>query len=129
MAAATAEKSRGSNKSLVHAAIVVVVGVIATTLAQTQMMGRIPLQNLLKNELHVDRATNAAFFFWIGLAWYFKPLAGIVTDAFPLFGSRRKNYMLISTVLASCRGLGSISRPTSTTSSCGSASLSTFSWW
>jgi len=99
MAAATAGKSQDSNKALIHAAIVVVVGVIATTLAQTQMMGKIPLQNLLKNELHVDRAANAAFFFWIGLAWYFKPLAGIVTDAFPLFGSRRKNYMLVATVL------------------------------
>ncbi len=44
---------------------------------------RIPLQNLLKNELHVDRSANAAFFFWAGLAWYFKPFAGIFTDAFP----------------------------------------------
>jgi len=98
-AAATAGKSQNSNKALIHAAIVVAVGILATTLAQPQMMGRIPLQNLLKNELHVDRAANAAFFFWIGLAWYFKPLAGIVTDAFPLFGSRRKNYMLVATVL------------------------------
>jgi Major Facilitator Superfamily len=99
-AAATAGKSQDSNRSLIHAAIVVAVGVLATTLSQPQMLGRIPIQNLLKNELHADRAANAAFFFWIGLAWYFKPLAGIVTDAFPLFGSRRKNYMLISTVLA-----------------------------
>lgn len=99
-AAATAGQSQDSNKSLIHAAIVVAVGVLATTLSQPQVLGRIPIQNLLKNELHADRAANAAFFFWIGLAWYFKPLAGIVTDAFPLFGSRRKNYMLISTVLA-----------------------------
>ena len=63
------------------------------------MLGLIPLKNLLKNELHADRATSAAFFFWIQFAWYFKPFAGIFTDAFPLFGTRRKSYLLISSLL------------------------------
>ena len=84
----------------------IVVGVIATTLAQTQVLARLPLQNLLKNELHVDRSANAAFFFWAGLAWYFKPFAGIFTDAFPIFGSRRKSYILISTTLAVLAWIG-----------------------
>jgi hypothetical protein len=88
------------NKAFTYAALVIVVGVFATTLAQTQVLARLPLQNLLKNELHVDRTTNAAFFFWAGLAWYLKPLAGILTDAFPLFGSRRKSYILVSATLA-----------------------------
>lgn len=88
------------DRALTHAAIVIVGGVLATTLAQTQLLGRLPLQNLLKNELHVDRTANAAFFFWSILPWYFKPLAGIFTDAFPLFGNRRKSYILISTVMA-----------------------------
>jgi hypothetical protein len=100
MEAVRAERPQQHTHSLTHAAIVVIVGVLATTLSQPQVLGRIPLQNLLKNELHADRAANAAFFFWIGLAWYFKPLAGILTDAFPLFGSRRKTYMLASTMLA-----------------------------
>ena len=39
------------------------------------------MQNLLKNELHLDRSSSSAFFFWAGLAWYLKPFAGIVTDA------------------------------------------------
>jgi hypothetical protein len=55
----------------------------------------IPLKNMLKNEVHADRAGTAAFFFWIQLAWYFKPFAGVVTDACPLFGMRRKSYMVI----------------------------------
>ena len=88
------------DKALRHAAMVIVAGVLATTLAQTQLLGRLPLQNLLKNELHVDRTANAAFFFWAILPWYFKPLAGILTDSFPLFGSRRRSYILISTGLA-----------------------------
>ena len=88
-----------NNRAFIGTAVVIVVGVLATTLAQPQVLARIPLQNLLKNELHVDRTANAAFFFWAGLAWYFKPFAGILTDAFPIFGSRRKNYILISTIL------------------------------
>ena len=89
-----------SKKALRHAAIVIIAGVLATTLAQTQVLARLPLQNLLKNQLHVTRSMNAAFFFWAGLAWYFKPFAGIFTDAFPVFGSRRKSYILGATILA-----------------------------
>lgn len=83
-----------------HAVIVIIAGVVATTLGQPEVLGRLPLQNLLKNELHVSRAANAAFFFWIGLPWYFKPLAGVLTDAFPLFGRRRAGYMVSASVLA-----------------------------
>jgi hypothetical protein len=90
----------GSSKPLLYAAIVVIIGVFATSLAQFQVLGLIPLKNLLKNELHADRAATAAFFFWIGLAWYFKPIVGIITDAFPLFGTRRKSYMLVGAVFA-----------------------------
>jgi hypothetical protein len=99
--AATIDQApRKSDNTLLDAALVIVAGVFATTLAQPQVLARIPLQNLLKNELHVDRTANAAFFFWAGLAWYFKPFAGILTDAFPLFGSRRKSYILINSTLA-----------------------------
>ncbi len=94
------EQPQKNDKALIYAAIVIIVGVFATTLAQPQVLARLPLQNLLKNELHVGRAANAAFFFWAGLPWYFKPIAGILTDAFPLFGSRRKSYILITTSLA-----------------------------
>jgi predicted MFS family arabinose efflux permease len=88
-----------SNKPLIYAAIVIVVAVLGTTLSQFQLIGLIPLKNLLKNELHADRATTAAFFFWMQFAWYFKPFAGIITDAFPLFGTRRRSYMLVGALL------------------------------
>jgi hypothetical protein len=101
MASATITQNRQeSGKPLVEASIVIVFGILGTVLALPHVLGRIPLQNFLKNELHVDRAANAAFFFWITLVWYFKPLFGIVTDAFPLFGSRRKSYMIIGASLA-----------------------------
>ncbi len=86
--------------ALTNVTILIVVGVLATTLGQPFVLGRLPLQNLLKNELHIGRAANAAFFFWAGLPWYFKPIAGVLTDAFPLLGSRRKSYILISSALA-----------------------------
>src|ERR1700747_1797526 len=99
MATPTPTRQR-PDKALLYAALVIIAGGLATTLAQTQVLARLPLQNLLKNELNVDRTANAAFFFWAGLAWYLKPLAGVLTDAFPLFGSRRRSYILVSATLA-----------------------------
>lgn len=87
-----------TNHSLLVAGIVIGVGFLATTLAQPRVLLHIPLQNLLKNVLHADRSTNAAFFFWVGLPWYIKPLIGVLSDAFPILGHRRKSYILIGAV-------------------------------
>jgi len=104
---ATAERTGGGPSSgFVVAAILIVVGVIATTLAQPQVLGRIPITNMMKNEMHVSRADSAGFFFLIGLPWYFKPLAGVLTDAFPIFGTRRKSYLITSGVLATLAWAG-----------------------
>jgi hypothetical protein len=99
------------NPALRQATVIIVVGVLATTLAQTDVLARLPLQNLLKNDLHLDRSANAAFFFWAGLAWYLKPLAGVLTDAFPLFGSRRRSYLLAGAILAALAWLAMIVTP------------------
>ena len=77
----------------------VFVGITAVTVSQQNALSLIPLKNLLKNELHEDIATTASFFFWIGLAWYFKPFFGIFTDAFPFFGTRRKSYIITGSAL------------------------------
>ena len=61
---------------------------------------RLPFQNFLKADLHVSRATMATFFALSTLAWYFKPLAGIFTDSVPLFGTRRKYYLILSALIA-----------------------------
>jgi len=57
-----------SDQAFTYAALVIVAGVLATTLAQTQVLARLPLQNRLKNELQADGPANAACFFWAGLA-------------------------------------------------------------
>src|SRR5579871_4363549 len=95
-----AARSAADRSAVFAAALVIGLGMLGTTLAQTQILGRIPIQNLLKNALHVDRAANAAFFFWVGIPWYLKPLFGIICDAFPLFGTRRKHYLLLGAGLA-----------------------------
>jgi hypothetical protein len=94
------EDRESDQHRLRDAAIIIAAGVLATSLAQPQVLAGIPLENLLKNELHVDRAANAAFFFWASFAWYFKPVVGIITDFFPLLGTRRRSYLLVSSALA-----------------------------
>jgi len=74
---------------------VVAGGVLATTLAQPGVL-RLPFQHVLKSDLHVAPHGMAAFFAGAALAWYFKPLAGIVSDSFPLFGTRRRHYLVLS---------------------------------
>jgi MFS family permease len=86
-------------RDLLYAGLMVFVGIMAVTVSQQNSLSLIPLKNLLKNELHEDVATTASFFFWIGLAWYFKPFFGIFTDAFPLFGTRRKSYIVMGATL------------------------------
>ena len=87
------------------AAVIVFVGFLGTTLAQPGVLARIPLQNLIKNTLHLSRSANAAFFFWVGFPWYIKPLMGVLTDAFPLFGTRRKSYLMLAGVVATAAWL------------------------
>lgn len=96
---ATGPNTPKSKREYFFAAIVVLVGVFCVTLPQFQVMGYIPLKNLLKNELHQGIASTAAFFFWIQFAWYFKPFFGIIVDAFPFLGMRRKSYILTGAVL------------------------------
>src|SRR3989442_977371 len=84
-------RTREAERSeLVRWAILVGAGVFATTFAQPAVLKR-PLQYLLKSDLHVSRDAMAAFFAAGALAWYFKPLAGILSDSVPLFGTRRRH--------------------------------------
>ena len=55
-----------------------------------------PLRYLLKTQLHAGQELVAAFFFIGTFTNYIKPLAGICTDAIPLFGTRRRHYLLFS---------------------------------
>ena len=80
--------------------IMVGLGAFVTTLAQPAVIGRLPLQLLLKNELHFNAQTLAAFLLVVSFPWNVKPIAGILSDTFPLFGTRRRHYMLLAASLA-----------------------------
>src|ERR1700736_2198757 len=83
-------RTKVDDRNLLPLGLIIVFGIFASTLPQTSGLGKLPLQFLLKNDVHVSREQMAAFFFWCGLAWYLKPFAGILTDAFPFFGTRRR---------------------------------------
>ncbi len=61
-----------------------------------------PLRVALK-EWQLSAAEIGLFMGAIGLPWALKPLLGIVSDFVPLFGSRRRNYLLL-VAAASCVG-------------------------
>lgn len=100
-----------SQQSFRRTSFVIMVGVLATTLPQQSVLAYIPLRNLLKNDLHLDRTTTATFLFWSGFAWYLKPLAGVLTDAFPILGTRRRSYMLIGTAGVTLGWLATVITP------------------
>jgi predicted MFS family arabinose efflux permease len=94
-----ASASAARHKSLTRWAVLIGAGVFATTMSQPAVL-RLPFQNFLKADLHASRQAMASFFALSTLAWYFKPLAGIFTDSVPLFGTRRKHYLILSAVIA-----------------------------
>jgi len=63
-------------------------------------IGSQPLLYLLKDGLKLGPAGTATFMAIIAVAWTIKPLYGLTSDFFPLFGYRRKSYLLCATALA-----------------------------
>jgi MFS family permease len=59
----------------------------------------LPLRLLLKNHLHLGAATVATFSALTMMAWNLKPLAGLISDCFPLLGTRRRHYLLFASFL------------------------------
>ena len=74
---------------------VIAMGLIVTSLGWPGLMGRLPFGLLLKNELHLPAQRIAAFWAIGTFAWYVKPLVGLLCDAYPLFGTRRRGYLLL----------------------------------
>ncbi|HEY4188541.1 MAG TPA: MFS transporter [Polyangia bacterium] len=82
-------------------AVVIAVGIFITGLGWPGLIGRLPFGLLLKNELHFAPEKVAAFWAVGTIAWYLKPLFGLVCDAWPIFGTRRHGYLLLGSLLAS----------------------------
>ncbi len=65
-----------------------------------------PLKYLMKTQLHYQPTDMAKFFAVGALVFTFKPLVGILTDAVPLFRTRRRWYLIISAALAGLFWIG-----------------------
>jgi predicted MFS family arabinose efflux permease len=92
------ETGRASGE-LRRVAMLICAGVFVTTAITDKQLLKLPLRSFVKNELALDPKAMAFFFFVAGFAWYLKPVAGILTDNIPLFGTRRRSYLLVSAVL------------------------------
>ena len=81
-------------------AAVIGTGLLVTSLGWPALLARLPLGLFLKNRLHLGAADVAAFWAVGTVAWYAKPLAGLLCDGVPLFGSRRRAYLIAGGIAA-----------------------------
>ncbi len=58
-------------------------------------ISELAVQYYFKDELHIEPARLSQIFSLILIPWTIKPLFGIVTDLLPLFGYRRKVYIML----------------------------------
>ncbi|MFP5213463.1 MAG: MFS transporter [Acidobacteriota bacterium] len=79
-----------------------VIGMAAfiTSIGQMEVIGQLPVRYYLKEHLKIAPEQMSIFFLIAAVAWYLKPLAGLVSDAFPLFGTRRRHYLMLSSAAA-----------------------------
>jgi hypothetical protein len=81
--------------------VVIAAGIFVTGFGWPGIIGRLPFNLLLKNQLHLPAHKVAEFWAIATIAGYVKPLFGLTSDAYPLFGTRRRGYLLTGTALAS----------------------------
>jgi MFS family permease len=86
-------------------ATVMAAGVFATTFVQLQGLGSLPFMHLLMKQMGLDSDAAATFFSLAMLPWTFKTIAGLLVDGVPLFGSRRRGYLLLSALMAAAMWL------------------------
>ena len=79
--------------------LIVAAGMVASNLALPDSLD-IPIKNLLRTELNLGRDEVSLFFTLAALPWYFKILAGLLSDSFPLFRTRRRHYLIFSGAFA-----------------------------
>ena len=96
-----------ASRPRVRALVVVIAsGIFVTGFGWPGIIGRLPFSLLLKNQLGLPAQAVANFWAVATIAWYLKPLVGLVCDAYPLFGTRRRGYMLVGAALSGVFWLG-----------------------
>ncbi|XVE65986.1 hypothetical protein DITRI_Ditri08aG0044900 [Diplodiscus trichospermus] len=62
-------------------------------------LSRLAVSFYLKDDLHLDPAETALISGFSALPWLVKPLYGFISDSIPLFGYRRRSYLVLSGLL------------------------------
>jgi len=62
-------------------------------------LSRLALSFYFKDELHVEPAEVAILMGLSGIPWVIKPLYGFISDSVPLFGYRRRSYLVLCGLL------------------------------
>ncbi|HEY3267265.1 MAG TPA: MFS transporter [Armatimonadota bacterium] len=99
VAAAVEPVEQGDAEEFRRRITFIAIGMMVVVLAYPDSgIGKIPLRFLLKDQLHLEPHMLAYFFTIVNLPSWCKILIGIVSDTFPLFGTRRRNYVLLASV-------------------------------
>jgi MFS family permease len=72
-----------------------------------QGMYELPTQTLtvtMKEGFRLPAGQTATFFTIVTFPWFVKPVYGLISDFLPLFGRRRKSYLMLSSGLAAATG-------------------------
>ena len=77
----------------------IVYAVEGTCQAQSGIISQ-PLSYWLKQEMHWDPVTISASLWVLDLPWIIKPLWGAISDFVPLFGYRRRSYLVLANIAA-----------------------------
>ncbi|KAK6929943.1 Biopterin transporter family [Dillenia turbinata] len=62
-------------------------------------LSKLAVSFYLKDDLHLDPAETAVISGFSALPWLVKPLYGFISDSIPLFGYRRRSYLVLSGLL------------------------------
>ena len=87
-------EQESSKQEMRSQAFVLGAGWLMTWLARD--ISTLPVKLLLKNNLHLGPETLAGFSLFALMAWNLKPVAGLISDSFPLMGTRRRHYLLLA---------------------------------
>ncbi len=74
-----------------------------------QGMYELPTQVLtltMKERFGLSAGQTATFFLIVTVPWFIKPVYGLISDFVPLFGRRRKSYLMLTSGLAAVTGVG-----------------------
>lgn len=90
------QSSREQTALLRRAELCVTIAIFVTVFSTPSRLATLPLRAVVKDDLGLSPEQMAEFFALIGIAWYVKPIAAVISDQIPLGGTRRKHYMMLS---------------------------------